>query len=76
MRRNGTDVPVTSAARPRGGNGRHELPMDSVDERKLLEVLTDSPGSVEVERAYLESYRQALRSLVGDDPGERVAIDP
>ena len=32
--------------------------------RMLLEVLTDNPGSVEVEEAYLDSYRASLKSLV------------
>ena len=30
--------------------------------RMLLEVLTDNPGSVEVEEAYLEPYRQGLKT--------------
>ena len=28
----------------------------------LLDVLTDNPGSIEVEKAYLEPYRQGLKS--------------
>jgi arylsulfatase A-like enzyme len=32
--------------------------------RMLLEVLTDNPGSIEVENAYLKLYRQWLDSLV------------
>ncbi len=32
--------------------------------RKLLEVLNDNPGSVEVEKAYLEPYRKWLEALV------------
>ena len=32
--------------------------------RMLLEVLTENPGSAEVENAYLESYRQGLKALV------------
>jgi hypothetical protein len=32
----------------------------------LLEVLTDNPGSIEVEKAYLEAYKQGLRSLLPD----------
>ena len=32
--------------------------------RMLLEVLTDDPGSIEVEKAYLGTYRQWLKSLV------------
>jgi hypothetical protein len=40
--------------------------------RMLLEVLTDNPGSAEVEKAYLESYRKWLEALV-QDRSERVA---
>jgi arylsulfatase A-like enzyme len=36
--------------------------------RRLLEVLTDNPGSVEVERAYLEPYRKWLEALVQSPP--------
>jgi hypothetical protein len=36
--------------------------------RRLLEVLTENPGSVEVERAYLGSYRQWLEALVRGHP--------
>jgi arylsulfatase A-like enzyme len=32
--------------------------------RQLLEVLTDNPGSVEVEKAYLKAYRKWLEALV------------
>ncbi len=32
--------------------------------RTLLKVLTDNPGSIEVENAYLKPYRQWLNSLV------------
>ena len=34
--------------------------------KMLLEVLTDNPGSVEVEKAYLEPYRKWLEDLVQD----------
>ena len=34
--------------------------------RMLLEVLTDNPGSAEVEKAYLEPYRKWLEALVQD----------
>jgi arylsulfatase A-like enzyme len=37
--------------------------------RMLLEVLTDNPGSVEVEKAYLEPYRRWLEDLVQGPPG-------
>ena len=43
--------------------------------RMLLEVLTDNPGSVEVERAYLDSYRQSLKSLVRGG-AQRIPGDP
>jgi hypothetical protein len=36
--------------------------------RMLLEVLTDNPGSVEVEKAYLEPYRKWLEALVQSPP--------
>ena len=32
--------------------------------RTLLDMLTDTPGSIEVENAYLKAYRQRLKSLV------------
>ena len=32
--------------------------------RMLLKVLTDNPGSIEVENAYLKPYKQWLNSLV------------
>ena len=34
--------------------------------KMLLEVLTDNPGSAEVEKAYLEPYRKWLEDLVQD----------
>ncbi len=37
--------------------------------KMLLEVLTDNPGSVEVEKAYLEPYRKWLEDLVQVPPG-------
>jgi arylsulfatase A-like enzyme len=36
--------------------------------RLLLEVLSDNPGSVEVEKAYLEPYRKWLKALVQGSP--------
>jgi hypothetical protein len=33
----------------------------------LLDVLTENPGSIEVENAYLKPYRQWLKSLVQTD---------
>lgn len=40
--------------------------------KRLLEVLTANPGSVEVERAYLEPYRKWLEALV-QSPAEPIA---
>jgi arylsulfatase A-like enzyme len=44
--------------------------------RRLLELLTDNPGSTEVEAAYLASYRQGLKELVQQDAPRRVAGGP
>jgi len=41
--------------------------------RMLLEVLTDNPGSTEVEEMYLENYRNELRALIAESPSRRVA---
>jgi arylsulfatase A-like enzyme len=41
--------------------------------KMLLEVLTDNPGSVEVEKAYLTSYRRELKTLVHESAPRRVA---
>ncbi len=41
--------------------------------RMLLEVLTDNPGSIEVENAYLEPYRQWLKALIQESSPRRVA---
>jgi len=35
--------------------------------KRLLDVLTDNPGSIKVEKAYLEPYRKWLESLVQGD---------
>ena len=43
--------------------------------RQLLEVLTNNPGSAEVEKAYLEPYRNWLESLV-QGPAKSVANWP
>ena len=37
--------------------------------KMLLGVLADNPGSVEVEKAYLETYREWLETLVQGPPG-------
>jgi arylsulfatase A-like enzyme len=42
--------------------------------RMLLEVLTDNPGSIEVEKAYLESFRQDLKALIQESSPQRVAV--
>jgi arylsulfatase A-like enzyme len=42
----------------------------------LLKVLNDSPGSVEVERAYLEEFRRSLEAQVRRVSAGRVAGDP
>jgi hypothetical protein len=44
--------------------------------RMLLELLTENPGSGEVERAYLDHYRRSLERLVREAPARRVAVDP
>ena len=57
--------------------------MDSADgnqavgvfRRMLLEVLTENPGSIEVEKAYLGPYRQKLKALVEEISAPRVAAD-
>ena len=41
--------------------------------RMLLEVLTDNPGSIEVEETYLETYRQGLKALIQESSAQRVA---
>jgi arylsulfatase A-like enzyme len=43
--------------------------------RMLLEVLTDNPGSIEVEEAYLRPYRQELKALIEKRSPRRVAAD-
>jgi arylsulfatase A-like enzyme len=42
--------------------------------RMLLKFLTDNPGSIEVETAYLTPYRQLLKALVDEDPAPRASI--
>ncbi len=41
--------------------------------KMLLELLTKNPGSIEVEKAYLEPYRRGLKALVQGRSPERVA---
>ena len=40
----------------------------------LLDVLTDNPGSIEVENAYLKPYRQWLKSVVEESPAPREPV--
>jgi len=46
----------------------------AVFRRKLLDVLTANPGSIEVEKAYLSSYRQSLKLVVEASPVPREPI--
>jgi arylsulfatase A-like enzyme len=39
--------------------------------KRLLEVLTDEPGSIEVEKAYLKRYRQWLKASIHEGPPPR-----
>jgi arylsulfatase A-like enzyme len=41
--------------------------------KTLLEVLTENPGSVEVEEAYLDAYKQALKAIIPESSPRRVA---
>jgi len=41
--------------------------------KMLLEVLTDNPGSIEAEKAYLGPYRQGLKALIPESSTGRVA---
>jgi hypothetical protein len=41
--------------------------------RMLSETLTNNPGSVEAEKAYLETYRQGLKALDEENSAQRVA---
>ncbi len=41
--------------------------------KKLLEVLTDNPGSIEVNKAYLDAYKQGLKALIAESSPRRVA---
>jgi arylsulfatase A-like enzyme len=42
--------------------------------RMLLDLLTDNPGSIEVENAYMKAFRQGLKSLVEQGPAPHVPI--
>jgi hypothetical protein len=41
--------------------------------KMLLEVLTENPGSAEVETAYLKTYKEGLRALILDSSLPRIA---
>ena len=42
--------------------------------RKMLhEALTDDPGSIEVEKAYLGAYKQGLKAIIPESSPRRVA---
>ncbi len=43
--------------------------------RMLLKILTENPGSVAVERGYLDRYRRSLEDLVGEGSTRRAAVD-
>ena len=45
----------------------------SLFRKMLLEVLTDNPGSIEVDKAYLEAYKQGLQALIPESSPGRVA---
>ena len=47
----------------------------AVFRRMLLDVLTENPGSFEVEKAYLATYRRWLEDLVRATHSQSVAID-
>jgi hypothetical protein len=38
----------------------------------LLEVLTENPGSIEVEKAYLGAYKQGLKAKITESSPRRV----
>jgi arylsulfatase A-like enzyme len=40
--------------------------------RMLLEALTENPGSIEVDKAYLEAYKQGLKALIPESSPRRV----
>jgi arylsulfatase A-like enzyme len=44
--------------------------------KKLLEVLTNNPGSIEVNKAYLEAFKQGLRLQIPESSPPRVAAGP
>jgi arylsulfatase A-like enzyme len=49
-------------------------PVVSALRRMLLDVLTENPGTIEVEKAYLRPYKEWLRSLVEQSPAPREPI--
>jgi arylsulfatase A-like enzyme len=48
--------------------------MVGIFRRMLLKLLTDNPGSIEVENAYLKPFRQRLKTLVNEGPGPPEAL--
>ena len=55
----------------RSTSGNDEL---AVFRRMLLEVLTENPGSDEVEKAYMANYRRWLEDLVRGNSSQSVAV--
>jgi arylsulfatase A-like enzyme len=49
-------------------------PAVAVFRRRLLDILSSNPGSSEVEKAYLTSYRQWLRDLVEQGHGPKAPV--
>ena len=48
----------------------------NVFRRMLLDVLTDNPGSIDVEAAYLGQFRRELKALIPGSYPPRVAVAP
>ncbi len=43
--------------------------------KMLLDVLTENPASIEVDKAYLEAYKQGLKAIIQESSPRRVAGD-
>jgi hypothetical protein len=41
--------------------------------KMLLDVLTENPASIEVDKVYLEAYKQGLKALIPESSPRRVA---
>jgi arylsulfatase A-like enzyme len=63
--------PFETANLATSAEGSH---MVGVFRRMLLKLLTDNPGSIEVENAYLKPFRQRLKTLVNEGPGPPEAL--